>query len=229
MSLTKKWNDSQSESSMTNKLFDRLKPQDPLKPRIEEAHNKLQMQVSKLDNISSKLQEKDRLIFNRVVHSLQNHDSHYAKILSNELSQVRKMTRMVDSAKIAFEQIQLRLNTMTELGDVVVTLSPAMSVIKGIQGGLASMMPQADQSFGQISDLLGNIMSESGQLTATAAAAPEITNTGLNEEAMKILEEASSMIEENTKSKFPDLPFSEVNDGVKPSSSSKVRQTSSLY
>jgi division protein CdvB (Snf7/Vps24/ESCRT-III family) len=228
MSLSKKWNDSQSESSMTNKLFDRLKPQDPLKPRIEEAHNKLQMQVSKLENISSKLQEKDRLIFNRVVNSLQNHDSHYAKILSNELSQVRKMTRMVDSAKIAFEQIQLRLNTMTELGDVVVTLSPAMSVIKGIQGGLASMMPQADQSFGQISDLLGNIMSESGQLTATAAAAPEITNTGLNEEAMKILEEASSMIEENTKSKFPDLPFSEVNDGVKPSSS-KVRQTSSLY
>ena len=229
MSLSKKWNDSQSESSsMTNKLFDRLKPQDPLKPRIEEAHNKLQMQVSKLENISSKLQEKDRLIFNRVVNSLQNHDSHYAKILSNELSQVRKMTKMVDSAKIAFEQIQLRLNTMTELGDVVVTLSPAMSVIKGIQGGLSSMIPQADQSFGQISDLLGNIMSESGQITATAAAGPELTNTGLNEEAMKILEEASAMIEENTKSKFPDLPFSEENDRIK-SSSSKAKQTSSLY
>jgi division protein CdvB (Snf7/Vps24/ESCRT-III family) len=226
MSLSKKWNDSQSESSMTNKLFDRLKPQDPLKPRIEEAHNKLQMQVSKLENISVKLQEKDRLIFNRVVQSLQNHDSHYAKILSNELSQVRKMTKMVDSAKLAFEQIQLRLNTMTELGDVVVTLSPAMSVIKGIQGGLSSMMPQADQSFGQISDLLGSIMTESGQIPA-ATAAPEITGTGLNEEAMKIIEEATAVIEENTKNKFPDLPFSEQNDGVK--SSSKVRQTSSLY
>ena len=223
----KEWSDPLNES-VADKLLDRLKPQEPLKPRIEEAQSKLQIQLSKLEKISAKLREKDNVIFKRVVHSLQNHDSHYAKILSNELSQVRKMTRMVDSAKIAFEQIQLRLNTMTELGDVVVTLSPAMSVIKGIQGGLASMMPQADQSFGQISDLLGNIMSESGQLTATAAAAPEITNTGLNEEAMKILEEASTMIEENTKSKFPDLPFSEVNDGVKPSSS-KVRQTSSLY
>ena len=55
----------------------------------------------------------------------------------------------------------LRLNTMTELGDVVVTLNPAMNAIKGIQGGLSSMMPQADQSFGQISDLLGNIMTGS--------------------------------------------------------------------
>jgi len=219
MSLTKKWSDSQSESSMTNKLFDRLKPQDPLKPRIEEAHNKLQMQVSKLDNISSKLQEKDRLIFNRVVHSLQNHDSHYAKILSNELSQVRKMTRMVDSAKIAFEQIQLRLNTMTELGDVVVTLSPAMSVIKGIQGGLASMMPQADQSFGQISELLGGIMSQSGQMHNAELGVPE-----LNEESMKIIEEASALLEVNTKSKFPDLPYS--NDDMPESSNQKTQSSS---
>ena len=69
------------------------------------------------------------------------------KVLSNELSQIRKMSKMVDSAKLAFEQIQLRLNTVTELGDVVVTLNPAMSVIKGIQGGLSSMMPQAESVF----------------------------------------------------------------------------------
>ena len=225
---SKKWNNNAQSESIRDKLREAAQSQTPLKPRIEEAQKKLQIQISKLDSISFKLQEKDKVIFNRIVNAMQNHDSHYGKLLSGELSQIRKTNKMVNSAKLAFEQIQLRLNTMTELGDVVVTLSPAMSVIKGIQGGLASMMPQADQSFGQISDLLGNIMSESGQLTATAAAAPEITNTGLNEEAMKILEEASTMIEENTKSKFPDLPFSEVNDGVKPSSS-KVRQTSSLY
>jgi division protein CdvB (Snf7/Vps24/ESCRT-III family) len=232
MTLTKRWNNnesqSQSNSSMTNNLFDRLKPQDPLKPRIEEAHNKLQMQVSKLEKISANLKEKDRLIFNRVVHSLQNHDSNYAKIVSNELSQVRKMIKMIDSAKLAFEQIQLRLNTITELGDVVVTLSPAMSVIKGIQGGLSSMMPQADQSFGQISDLLGSIMTESGQIPATAVNPEIITGTGLNDEAMKIIEEASAIIEEDTKSKFPDLPVSE-DDVVKSSSSSKARQTSPLF
>src|ERR687885_1567172 len=225
MPLSTKWNEPQSES-MTNKLFDKLKPQDPLKPRIEEAQNKLQMQVSKLEKISNKLEEKDKLIFNRVVQSLQNHDSYYAKILSNELSQVRKMSKMVNSAKLAFEQIQLRLNTVTELGDVVVTLSPAMSVIKGIQGGLSSMMPQADQSFGQISELLGSIMSDSSQIPANAAEVGGIMDTGLNEEAMKIVEEASGILEENTKSKFPDLPLSDDNDTFE---SSTKRTESSLY
>jgi division protein CdvB (Snf7/Vps24/ESCRT-III family) len=225
MSISKRWNEPQGES-ITDKLFERLKPQDPLKPRIEETQHRLQMQLSKLEAISTKLKEKDKLIFNKVVRSLQSHDSYHAKILSSELSQVRKMCKMIDSAKLAFEQIQLRLNTMTELGDVVVTLSPAMSVIKGIQGGLSSMMPQADQSFGQISELLGSIMSDSSQIPATAAQVEGIMDAGLNEEAMKIIEEASGILEENTKRKFPDLPLSDDNDTFE---SSTKRTQSSLY
>jgi division protein CdvB (Snf7/Vps24/ESCRT-III family) len=74
----------------------------------------------------------------RIVNSLQNHDFHYAKVLSSELSQVRKIAQMAMSAKLAPEQVQLTLNTITELGNVVVTISPAMSEIKGIQGRLSS-------------------------------------------------------------------------------------------
>jgi division protein CdvB (Snf7/Vps24/ESCRT-III family) len=205
MSFGSKWIKPQGES-VSNKLLEGIKPQAPLKPRIEEAQKKLQMQISKLESISTKMDEKDHLIFKRVVHAMQNHDSQYAKILSNELSQIRKMNKMISSAKLALEQIQLRLNTITELGDVVITLSPAMSVIKGIQGGLSSMMPEADQSFGQISDLLGSIMADSGQIPTA-----EITgSTGLNEDSMKIIEEASAIVEQNMKDKFPDLPTSTI-------------------
>ncbi|MGA7370498.1 MAG: Snf7 family protein [Nitrososphaeraceae archaeon] len=206
MSFGNKWKKQQGDSvgeAVRNKILEGVKPQAPLKPRIEEARNKLQMQVTKLDTISNKMQEKDRLIFGRIVTAMQNHDSRYAKLLSNELSQIRRMNKMVNSAKLALEQIQLRLNTMTELGDVVITLSPAMSVIKGIQGGLSSMMPHADQSFGQISDLLGNIMSGTGQIPS-----PEISSgtLSLDDEAVKIIEEATAVVEENTRDKFPDLP-----------------------
>jgi division protein CdvB (Snf7/Vps24/ESCRT-III family) len=157
--------------------------------------------------MASKMQEKDKVIFGRIVRAMQNHDNHYGKLLSGELSQIRKMIKMIDSAKTAFEQLQLRLNTMTELGDVVVTLNPAMNAIKGIQGGLSSMMPQADQSLGQISDLLGNIMTGSSQ-TPTATAALDSSSIKLDEEAMDILQEATSLVEENTRDKLPDLPLS---------------------
>ncbi len=209
MSFNKRWvkptiNEGVANKLLENKFMDNIKSPVPLKPKIEDAQKKLQLQISKLDGISNKMNEKDHLIFKRIVYAMQNHDSQYAKVLSNELSQIRKMNKMVSSAKLAMEQIQLRLNTITELGDVVVTLSPAMSVIKGIQGGLSSMMPEADQSFGQISDLLSNIMNDSSQIPNT-----EISGTGMiSEDSMKILEDASMVVEQSMKDKFPDLPSS---------------------
>ena len=211
MSFGNKWNKQQGDSvgeAVRNKSLEGVKPQAPVKPRIEEARSKLQMQVTKLETISSKMQEKDKLIFGRIVTAMQNHDSHYGKLLSGELSQIRKTIKMIDSAKVAFEQLQLRLTTMTELGDVVVTLSPAMNAIKGIQGGLSTMMPQADQSFGQISDLLGNIMTGSSQTSTTTTTALDSSSIKLDEEAMDILQEATSLVEENTRDKLPDLPSS---------------------
>jgi division protein CdvB (Snf7/Vps24/ESCRT-III family) len=205
----KKWNnDYTNKEGLRDKLRDAAaQSQTPLKPRVEEAQKKLQMQIAKLEGMSSKMQEKDKVIFGHIVKAMQNHDSHYGKLLSGELSQIRKMIKMIDSAKTAFEQIQLRLNTMTEMGDVVFTLGPAVNAIKGVQGGLSSMMPQADQSFGQISDLLGNIMTGSSQ-TSTMTAAIDSSSIKLDEEAMDILQEATSLLEENTKDKFPDLPLS---------------------
>ena len=115
---------------------------------------------------------------------------------------------MIDSTKFALEQIQLRLNTMIELGDVVVTLSPAMSVIKGIQGGLSSMMPEADQSFEQISTLLRNIMSETtNQISSSGAQSIDISDNmiQLDEEAVKIIEEATTTVSEDITSNVSNL------------------------
>ena len=223
---SKKWNNNAQSESIRDKLREAAQSQTPLKPRIEEAQKKLQIQISKLDSISFKLQEKDKVIFNRIVNAMQNHDSHYGKLLSGELSQIRKMIKMVNSAKLAFEQIQLRLNTMTELGDVVVTLSPAMSVIKGIQGGLKTMLPEADQSFGQISELLGGIMSGSSQIPTVEIGSRDLS---FDEEALKIIEEASAIVEEDTRDKFPDLPLSSPADRAQSSDTTSGRKETSMY
>jgi division protein CdvB (Snf7/Vps24/ESCRT-III family) len=207
MSFKDKWNKTQSEN-MAVKILESIKSQTPLKPRIEEAQKKLEMQITKLGSISGKIVEKDQLIFKRIAHSIQNHDVQYAKLLSNELSQIRKMSKMVDSAKLALEQIQLRLNTITELGDVVVTLTPAMSVIKNIQGGLTSMVPEADQSLSQISDLMGGILSDSAQIPKHEVD----SGRALSEESTSIIEEATTLVEQSMKEKFPDLPSMHIDE-----------------
>lgn len=64
------------------------------------------------------------------------------------------------------------------------------------------MMPEADQSFSQISDLLGSIMTDSGQIPAGEIG----SFTAVNDDTARIMEEASAIVEMNMKSKFPDLP-----------------------
>jgi division protein CdvB (Snf7/Vps24/ESCRT-III family) len=54
MLFSKKWIKPQSQK-VGNKILEGVRPNPPLKPRIEEAQQKLQLQISKLDSIASKM------------------------------------------------------------------------------------------------------------------------------------------------------------------------------
>src|ERR671926_894909 len=91
----------QNRASANEKLKESLKNQGPLKPRIETAVNKLQLQTSKLDTMITKLNERDASLFRRVVDAMQRHDADSAKVLSNELAEVRKISKTLGQSKMA--------------------------------------------------------------------------------------------------------------------------------
>jgi division protein CdvB (Snf7/Vps24/ESCRT-III family) len=198
--FSKKWQSPQAPG-FGEKVKDAVRPAGPLKPRIDQAVRGIQIQVSKLENTSNKLKERDGALFNKVVSSIQKHDMQHASVYANELSEIRKMTKMVTSARIALEQIILRLNTATELGDIVVTLAPAMAVIKSVKSGLVGVMPEAEQEIGEINNVLSSILVDAGQLGGLT-----LNFEAANEDAEHILAEASAVAEQKMKDKFPDLP-----------------------
>jgi division protein CdvB (Snf7/Vps24/ESCRT-III family) len=183
------------------KVKDSVRPAGPLKPRIDAAVRGIQVQISKLESTSNRMRERDGALFNKVVSSIQKHDMQHASIYSNELAEVRKMAKMVTSAKIALEQIVLRLSTATELGDIVVTLAPAMAVIRNVKSGLVGVMPEAEQEIGDINNVLSSILVDAGQLGGLT-----LNFEAANEDAEHILAEASAVAEQKMKDKFPDLP-----------------------
>jgi len=199
MNFTNKWNT--QKESMSQRVIDKVKPDTPLKPKIGEAQKKLQLQIMKLDSISVKLKEKDNFIFKKVVEAVRTHNKAYSNAYATELHEIRKMNNMVTNAKLAMEQIQLRLNTISELGDVVVTLSPCMSIIKGLGAGLSGLMPAADSSMSDLSNILGEIMSG-----ASVNGENTFTVDTSNSETNQILEEAQSILEGHVRQNLPDLP-----------------------
>ncbi|HSD05175.1 MAG TPA: hypothetical protein VLB45_05420 [Nitrosopumilaceae archaeon] len=199
MTFISNWN--QHKESLSQKVIDKVKPDAPLKPKIDEAQKKLQLQVVKLDSITKKLKEKDEFIFKKVVESVRTHNKQYSQAYATELHEIRKMNKMVTSAKLAMEQIQIRLNTISELGDVVVTLSPCMSIIKGLGAGLGGLMPEANASMQDLSNILGDIMSG-----ASVNGHENIAIETGSADTTTILEEAQSVLEGQIRSTIPDLP-----------------------
>jgi len=201
--ISNSWNKTEGES-ISQKVMGKVKPDEPLKNKIDFAQRKLQSQISKLEGINEKLQKKHDMIFEKIVNAQRNNKTGYAQAYAGELTQVRKMKNMVGGAKLSMEQVKLRLDTVSELGDVVVTLSPCMAIIKGLSPSLSGIMPEANASMQDLSQILGDVMSGSSVgIGDSMSMAPET-----NADTLAILEEAHSVIAGQTKSSIPEVPDS---------------------
>ncbi len=201
--ISNSWNKTEGES-ISQKVMGKVKPDEPLKNKIDFAQKKLQFQITKLDGINQKLQKKHDTIFEKIVNAQRNNKPSYAQAYAGELTQVRKMKNMVSGAKLSMEQVKLRLDTVSELGDVVVTLSPCMSIIKGLSPSLSGIMPEANASMQDLSEILGDVMSGSSVgIGDSMSTVPEA-----NADTLAILEEAHSVIAGQTRSSIPEVPDS---------------------
>ena len=199
--FAKKWEAKKDDEPMKTKLMEAVRPPPPLKPRLDFAVRRIELQVQKLDQATDRFSQRDKAIFARIVDAYAKHDSARANVFANELAEVRKMSKLIMNAKLALEQITLRLRTVSELGDVVSTLGPAVGVLRSVRAGLVSVFPEAENELGEIGNMLSGIMIEAGQ-----GSGMTLNFDTVNEDASKILAEAATVAEQKVKDKFPDLP-----------------------
>ena len=210
VSFSDKWHALKNNEKLSQAFMGRVKPDAPLKNRLDTAQKKLQLQITKLAEIDTKLQQKNNAIFEKIVNSKKANNETYAKVYANELAESRKHQKMINNAKLSMEQIQIRLNTVSELGDVVVTLSPCMSVIKGLSTELGGMMPTVSDSMQDLSNMLGDIVTGSS-ITHDDSLGQMDT---MNSDATAILEEAQTIVSENTRQSMPDPPSATTIDSI---------------
>jgi division protein CdvB (Snf7/Vps24/ESCRT-III family) len=186
------------------KIHDTVKPQGPLRPRLESASNRLQAQIQRMDTMLAKMREKDSTLFKKIVDAMQKHDVDTGKVLSNELAEVRKVTKLLSHTRMALEQVHLRLSTIHDVGDAVVALAPAVGALKSVKSGLAKFMPEAESEIGDMSSMLGNLLVDTLQ-----GGNFSFTNDVSGEEVERILAEASAVAEKNVDSRLPSVPGAE--------------------
>jgi division protein CdvB (Snf7/Vps24/ESCRT-III family) len=199
--FAKKWGEGYDQTPITKRVKEAIRPPGPLKPRLDIAVRGIELQIQRLDKASSRFSERDKSIFARIVNAYSKHDMPRANVFANELAEIRKMEKMIMHARLALEQIVLRLKTVSELGDVVTTLAPAVSVLRSVRNGMSTVFPEAERELGQIGNLLSGIVFDAGQSSGLS-----IDFESANEDAQKIMNEAATVAEQKIKDKFPELP-----------------------
>ncbi len=199
--FAKKWEKDYGEGPITKRIKEAVRPPGPLKPRLDFAVRRIELQIQRLDKATDRFSERDKTIFKRIVDAYSKHDMPRASVFANELAEIRKMEKMIMHARLALEQIVLRLSTVSELGDVVSTLAPAVGVLRSVRNGMSAIFPEAEREIGQIGNLLSGIIIDAGQSSGLS-----INFETANEDAQKILTEAATVAEQKIKDKFPELP-----------------------
>jgi division protein CdvB (Snf7/Vps24/ESCRT-III family) len=184
MSFDKKW-DNSNDASTLNNVKDSIKSSDPLKSKLQESINRIDIENQRLDQASQRFQNRDKMVFNKVIEAYSKHDTVSASAYANELVEIRKLGKMILQVSLALEQISLRMKTVTELGDVAVSLMPVIKVIKDIKPGMDAINPQTESQLNEISNLLSGIVVDTGMVTEL-----NINFEVMNEDSTRILDEA---------------------------------------
>ncbi len=199
--FAKKWETNRDAVSFTNSIKDAVTPPTPLKQKLDFAVRRLTMQTAKLDQASERFNQKDRAMFAKLVDAYSKHDTARANIYATELAEVRKMAKLVMNARLALDQVTLRIQTCTELGDVVANLGPAISVLRSVGSCMGGVLPEAENELGEIGNMLSGLMFEAGLNTGMT-----MNFDNVNEDAAKILNEAATVAEQKVSQNFPELP-----------------------
>jgi len=195
-----RWRKKETPPSLTNKIKSVGSPPGNLKQQITDVIRQIEIQVHKLDNAGRRFEKRDTTVFKRVVRALSQRDTARANILANELAEIRKVEEMLMHAKLAMESVAMRLNTVSELGDVVTAIVPAANVLNNIRAEMSGVFPEANRELENIGGLLNEIATSTTQTSGLP-----VNVEAANAEAEKILEEAERATEERIQQQLPDV------------------------
>jgi division protein CdvB (Snf7/Vps24/ESCRT-III family) len=195
-----RWKKKEDQPTLVSKVKSVVKPQENLKEQIALVIQRIDVQTRTLDAAVQRFQSRDADIFSRVVKAFSQRDEARANILATELAEIRKIEKMLTHASLAMQSVSMRLNTVSEMGDLVAVLSPAKNVINSVRSGMCDILPEASNELGNIGNLLNDIVGS----TCQTADIP-VNNVRMDPETEAILKEAEIATERKLKQQLPEV------------------------
>ena len=199
--ITKNWREVKNGINLSQKFLDKIKPQTALKNGINNAEKEMECQILRLEQVHNKLKQNHDHVFKKIVDAKLTRNESRARSYAVELQEIRKIQNKIAGAKLVMEQMKLRLSTVSELGDIVVTLSPCMSLIKGLAPSISGLFPEMNASMQDLPNMLQDLLTDS-----SLSEEPIIPTYQGNADTEAILQDAQNVLEGRIRTTMPEPP-----------------------
>ncbi|MCJ7505982.1 hypothetical protein MUP05_05890 [Candidatus Bathyarchaeota archaeon] len=114
------------------------------------------------------------------------------------------MAKIVHASEIGLERAIIRLETVWQLGIMLVQLMPVISVIEETKGKIEGVIPEVASELGIVHSMLHDTVKETEFIQLK-----DYDMASQDDEAKKIFEESSAYAEQRVREQFPPIPSSE--------------------
>lgn len=165
-------------------------------------------QLSKLTMLERKFSNMDDKFSNEISNLMKNGNNARAKALANELVNIRRIKNITRNMNLTLEMLVIRFSTLKDFGMIMDTIEPTVDMIKNIQLDISSIVPAANGVLSEMSEISSEVLNESTRIDGNYAIP-----TSVDSDALDILTEIESVMEQDAKTKLPEIP-TEINEAI---------------
>jgi len=185
--------------SHINKLMEKY-PQ--VKTKLSNASTVVNTQLAKLRILNNRFNNLDNELRNKVIINIKNGDNVRAKALANELVNIRKIKRTTQKLLMSLEVIVIRFSTISEFAEILDTINPMIETVKEVKNDINRTVPAAASIISEMTTLSSEIL-----LQSNVNVNVDHISIPVNPDALEILNEVHTILEEETRSKIPAIPI----------------------
>jgi division protein CdvB (Snf7/Vps24/ESCRT-III family) len=185
-------------------VFEKVFRSPPLEDRILQAIRKLKIQHVRMEKVSFRLRQRDKMLFAKCTMAIKQQNQERAIVFANESAEVRKLITIVVQTDLVIERVILRLETIKELNIIMVDMKPALKVLENVAKCIDGIMPDVSSELGKVNEAISETLAITSTDSPHLTMPLEVKTPG----GEKILEEVSTLLEQRLKEKLPEPPIS---------------------
>jgi division protein CdvB (Snf7/Vps24/ESCRT-III family) len=165
-------------------------------------------QLSRLRMLERKFSNMDDKFSIEISNLMKNGNNARAKALANELVNIRRIKNTTRNMNLTLEMLVIRFSTLKDFGMIMNTIEPTIDMIKNIQLDISAIIPTANGVLSEMSEVSSEVLNESMRIDGNYAI-----QTSVDSDALDILTEVESVMEQDAKTKLPEIP-AEINESI---------------